>query len=670
MAAGLFGQNARQLDRPFHLFLLLFAIQSGIISRIATLKNTKVKETNSQLASCDVLVIGAGVIGITTALTLQSLGLHVGVLASEFPLRCPVDATSQEAQICWRCWRSSRIATTYAMASAYPHNLRVKNLERISDDSQAIFSLLHKQTAAGIYLYRMYEVFEHCTNSVLLASRRMKFEQFDGTPHGLKHSIDPPCRTGAEYLYGWMFDTYFADMPEYMPFLWSLFEERGGRWQMLDLSLDRITKFANGRIVINCLGLSAPEVFADSSPSIIVRGRQVIVPEGAFVRGSDGVPLAYNYTPPSEIFSRADGTPEYVHFFARSDGWILGQTREPGRLNKLGKWEGTAVLGEEFSINGQYIPRPILDLNEDILRNWTSHELKERKLVGREGYRYYRDHEGKGVKLDAEEINGTVVVHNYGHGGSGITMSWGCAIEAARIVTGILKEKPRLEGSGLSGVLNSTLNNLIWNDVPKSSRASKLPSRTIASTAPKTQNAGRNIMKCSQDGKDWSEAEIGDLIDHIMLVHHAFLCRELVRLTQLIEQGSAENPALNKIAPVFSALKHELMEHAIKEEEIYFPACRQLASLAHKQEFLCGGMHNPIELLEAEHRSTLDALQEIRMLTEDFHVPAKAAPGYEELMLGLADLEKDLHSHIHEEDDILFPKTLHLDDKLPACVSI
>lgn len=45
------------------------------------------------------------------------------------------------------------------------------------------------------------------------------------------------------------------------------------------------------------------------------------------------------------------------------------------------------------------------------------------------------------VRLEAEILeNGIPVVHNYGHGGSGVTLSWGCAEEAARLVREALKE--------------------------------------------------------------------------------------------------------------------------------------------------------------------------------------------------------------------------------------
>ena len=37
------------------------------------------------------------------------------------------------------------------------------------------------------------------------------------------------------------------------------------------------------------------------------------------------------------------------------------------------------------------------------------------------------------VRLDKEIISDKIVIHNYGHGGSGVTLSWGCAEEVVEI---------------------------------------------------------------------------------------------------------------------------------------------------------------------------------------------------------------------------------------------
>ena len=39
------------------------------------------------------------------------------------------------------------------------------------------------------------------------------------------------------------------------------------------------------------------------------------------------------------------------------------------------------------------------------------------------------------VRLEVETISGRMVVHNYGHGGAGVTLSWGCADEVVSLVS-------------------------------------------------------------------------------------------------------------------------------------------------------------------------------------------------------------------------------------------
>lgn len=322
------------------------------------------------------------------------------------------------------------------MASAYPHNLKVKNLESISAASQKAFAKLEKEPESGVSRYRIFEVYEEEPRKAALGTQRMKFQQFEGTPNTLKKTFNPPIRPGAKYLWGWVFESYFADMPRYLQFLWNRFVSEGGFVRLTMVDVGSLLTTSKTKHVINCLGLGAIDAVNDSAPAAIVRGKQVLVPNAPMVADLDGVPLAYNYTPTADIFSRADGLPEYVHFFPRSQDWVLGQTREPGTLDIHGNWVGSAVSGPHVLIGETLIPTAIIDLNDELLRSWVNVSIDRNELIAREGLRYYRDPDSTGVRLECENVNGTRLVHNYGHGGSGITMSWGCAQEVVRLIAG------------------------------------------------------------------------------------------------------------------------------------------------------------------------------------------------------------------------------------------
>jgi regulator of cell morphogenesis and NO signaling len=57
-------------------------------------------------------------------------------------------------------------------------------------------------------------------------------------------------------------------------------------------------------------------------------------------------------------------------------------------------------------------------------------------------------------------------------------------------------------------------------------------------------------------------------------------------------------------------------------------------------------------------------LREIRSLSSDFATPEGACPSYKGLYAGIEDLERDLHRHIHLENNILFPQAIEAEKAL------
>ncbi|HZO49283.1 MAG TPA: iron-sulfur cluster repair di-iron protein [Gaiellaceae bacterium] len=162
-------------------------------------------------------------------------------------------------------------------------------------------------------------------------------------------------------------------------------------------------------------------------------------------------------------------------------------------------------------------------------------------------------------------------------------------------------------------------------------------------------------------GRDWREASLSELCDHIVREHHAYLRDELPRLAALAEKveraHGGEHPELRDVRATLGALTIELTGHLQTEERLVFPALRRLGA---------GGELEPAQLdgalavLEQEHDEAGVALARLRELTGGFVPPAGACNSFRAFYAGLADLERDLHEHVHEENNVLFPRAAAL----------
>jgi len=161
------------------------------------------------------------------------------------------------------------------------------------------------------------------------------------------------------------------------------------------------------------------------------------------------------------------------------------------------------------------------------------------------------------------------------------------------------------------------------------------------------------------DGRDWTEAPLDRLIDHIEETHHAYLRRELPRLEALLEKVAhvhgTDAPWIISVKEVFEELKPSMEAHIEKEEEIVFPfiqACAEDASTP-APDALDG---DPIGLMEEEHDETGTALKRMRTLSHNFTVPEWGCNSFRAVLDGLEALETDTHQHVHKENSILFPR--------------
>jgi regulator of cell morphogenesis and NO signaling len=164
---------------------------------------------------------------------------------------------------------------------------------------------------------------------------------------------------------------------------------------------------------------------------------------------------------------------------------------------------------------------------------------------------------------------------------------------------------------------------------------------------------------------DWQTAPLHLLAEHIVTRHHGFTRQQLTLLCALMEKVQsrhgdthAEVPELGK---ALAALAAELTHHFVCEENILFPYIARLeqdGKAALPPMF--GSISQPIQKMMLDHDRAGDELSHMRTLTNNYQPPQDACTTYRALYRALEELEKDLHQHIHLENNILFPRALEL----------
>lgn len=158
------------------------------------------------------------------------------------------------------------------------------------------------------------------------------------------------------------------------------------------------------------------------------------------------------------------------------------------------------------------------------------------------------------------------------------------------------------------------------------------------------------------------------LVDHIEATHHAFMKRALPRLAQLATKVSEvhgeHHPHLREMKETLAELTAEIELHLGKEEAVLFPAIRTLEANQGAPEFHCGHLANPITVMEHEHDQAGAALARLRELSDGYTLPEGACETFAAYYEALQALERDLHRHIHKENNVLFPRTLAVAGKV------
>ena len=70
---------------------------------------------------------------------------------------------------------------------------------------------------------------------------------------------------------------------------------------------------------------------------------------------------------------------------------------------------------------------------------------------------------------------------------------------------------------------------------------------------------------------------------------------------------------------------------------------------------------NPIRVMHSEHDRVGELLATLRRQTSGYQPPADACPTWRALYAGCAEMEADVHQHVHLENNVLFPKVISVE---------
>lgn len=311
----------------------------------------------------DAIVVGGGVIGLTTAIRLVNRGWHVRVVASAFGPR----TTSGVAGAIW-----------------YPYGVSGDRALAWARRSHAVFLAQAGQTP-GVELRGGWELFR-------APEQLPKWGPIVGGVTRVE-----PCRLPAAYADGHEFTTPIIDMSAYLSWLTGVARSLGASIEQRFLgSLADVSNATD--LIVNCSGLGAAQLAGDSS-IVPVRGQVVRVENPGLRR-----------------FVRDDGNPAgRTYIYPRGDDCVLGGTSEWGDSRLAPDAATTArILRACRAIEPRLAHAAVIEV-----------------LVGLRPWR-------PEVRLEVDRTwpGPSILVHNYGHGGAGVTLSWGCAEEVLRLVDG------------------------------------------------------------------------------------------------------------------------------------------------------------------------------------------------------------------------------------------
>ncbi len=159
---------------------------------------------------------------------------------------------------------------------------------------------------------------------------------------------------------------------------------------------------------------------------------------------------------------------------------------------------------------------------------------------------------------------------------------------------------------------------------------------------------------------DWADLDDAALIEHIVSTHHRFLWDEFPRMSALVDKVARvhgpNHSELARVREAFGQLRNGVEPHLRNEETVLFPEITKRSGDA--DSAISDELRNALRTNMAEHDRAGALLTELRQLTDGYTIPADACASHLAMLSGLAEIESDLHMHVHKENNVLFPRVL------------
>lgn len=320
-------------------------------------------------------VVGAGVIGLSSACRLieqTSLPCQVTLIADSFLY----DTTSDGAFGLWEPYFSGETPKEKVRKWAGDTMAHMLRLSSSEDGSKA-----------GAFILHGYQVFKEKEPYPWWKDECVWFRDMNETE----------LKRYPNHRYGWAFGSAATECRAYLPWLSQRFRSNGGTVIKKHLgSLQEL--YDDYDIVVNCTGLGAAKLCND---------KELFPIKGQTIRVT---------APWLKHFAIADETEQTTYILPGANNVVLGGTLEHGN------WDKTISIETREKIWNNCIKlEPSL---KHAVRQYDWAGLRP----GRTSIRLEHEH----VTHDKKKIT---VVHNYGHGGCGVALHWGCAAEAVQLAT-------------------------------------------------------------------------------------------------------------------------------------------------------------------------------------------------------------------------------------------